>query len=545
MCSKYNRLLLSTCISIFAFGTFTNNPAHAEFKWTPPDEPDYVEDAGPDVFIVDDEAMSSDVALDSALPEYYDIRLEEIVFEDEPPIEVKILEQDTDRDGEKSVEIKTINFSDKKEEAVETEAPQNKVGSLVLDPYPLKDDGSVKDDGSASEEEDRQVDVQMHSPPVSVGVSYEVIEGFGMKIPLALALSQIVPAKYAYSFSDSVNLGARVSWEGGKPWNEVLNDALSPLGIKAVIHDKKVVLKTDTENSEQAAAPQAAQKKNEFSEPIKKLAVAELGEDGARELAVSPEQAMSAALEEKTPSIEGEAFFIEEIIDAEEMPEVIVSSESILSAPTTTNSVVLDKTATGSEMADNDNTVSALVDDLMKPEEANPFEKSATDEIVLSDSKDSAMKTVSDGEATSAPLSVPLVEEEEASVSQVNEIIPDYSSMGNAEDQITISSDVSKEDVVEAPEQVSHYLEKPSNKIRIWQAKSKSGLQTIIEEWSAKERVPLAWKATKEYALDYDVFISGTYKNAVDILFKKGLKRAPEYVLSETPYGLSVQKEED
>ena len=190
MCSKYNRLLLSTCISIFAFGTFTNNPAHAEFKWTPPDEPDYVEDAGPDVFIVDDEAMSSDVALDSALPEYYDIRLEEIVFEDDPPIEVKILEQDTDRDGEKSVEIKTINFSDKKEEAVETEAPQNKVGSLVLDPYPLKDDGSVKDDGSASEEEDRQVDVQMHSPPVSVGVSYEVIEGFGMKIPLALALSQ-------------------------------------------------------------------------------------------------------------------------------------------------------------------------------------------------------------------------------------------------------------------------------------------------------------------------------------------------------------------
>lgn len=64
--------------------------------------------------------------------------------------------------------------------------------------------------------------------------------GFGSDIPLALALRQIVPPEYAYAFDPAVDQGARITWNGGKPWDSVLNDALSQHGLAAVVTDKTV-----------------------------------------------------------------------------------------------------------------------------------------------------------------------------------------------------------------------------------------------------------------------------------------------------------------
>ncbi len=73
--------------------------------------------------------------------------------------------------------------------------------------------------------------------------AFDVIEGFGADMPLALALGQIAPARYAYSFGTGVNPGSMISWEGGKPWNEVLDNALTPLNISYEIQDKTIHLK--------------------------------------------------------------------------------------------------------------------------------------------------------------------------------------------------------------------------------------------------------------------------------------------------------------
>ena len=67
-----------------------------------------------------------------------------------------------------------------------------------------------------------------------------VIEGFGSDMPLALALQQIIPAGYAASFEPSINPGQAVSWNGGKPWNQVIDEMLAPLQLEAVIRDKMV-----------------------------------------------------------------------------------------------------------------------------------------------------------------------------------------------------------------------------------------------------------------------------------------------------------------
>ena len=65
---------------------------------------------------------------------------------------------------------------------------------------------------------------QQHSRETSV-------QGFGKQIPLALALRQIVPASYAYSFGDNVNHKTPISWEGGQDWRTTLRLALKAKGL--------------------------------------------------------------------------------------------------------------------------------------------------------------------------------------------------------------------------------------------------------------------------------------------------------------------------
>ena len=86
----------------------------------------------------------------------------------------------------------------------------------------------------------------------------------------------------------------------------------------------------------------------------------------------------------------------------------------------------------------------------------------------------------------------------------------------------------------------SAYRTAPSNEIKIWKAKKGQDLVDIIEEWSAEENISTSWNADTDQELDYDVFISGTFENAVDVLLSKGLKNAPKYTLSKSPYHLHM-----
>lgn len=80
------------------------------------------------------------------------------------------------------------------------------------------------------------------NPPPATG-PFAVAQGFGADIPLALALGQIVPPEYAYSFASNVNPGLKISWDGGKPWNVVLNDALAVHDLRAEIAGTAVVVR--------------------------------------------------------------------------------------------------------------------------------------------------------------------------------------------------------------------------------------------------------------------------------------------------------------
>ncbi|MBN8520455.1 MAG: hypothetical protein J0L77_00970 [Alphaproteobacteria bacterium] len=82
-----------------------------------------------------------------------------------------------------------------------------------------------------------------YTPPAAPSGGFEQAVGFGKDLPLALALSQVIPAHYALSFKDGVDAGSSVSWEGGKAWNEVLRDMLTPLGLRADISGNTVIIR--------------------------------------------------------------------------------------------------------------------------------------------------------------------------------------------------------------------------------------------------------------------------------------------------------------
>ena len=72
--------------------------------------------------------------------------------------------------------------------------------------------------------------------------TYAQAIGFGRDLPLALAISQVIPSEFTHSFADNVDTGITVSWEGGKPWNQVLNNMLRPKNLTSVIRNNRVII---------------------------------------------------------------------------------------------------------------------------------------------------------------------------------------------------------------------------------------------------------------------------------------------------------------
>lgn len=98
-------------------------------------------------------------------------------------------------------------------------------------------------------------------PPADMGSAAQgdVISGFGSDLPLVIALQQVVPPGYQYSFSGNVNPGVSVSWEGGKPWQQVLSAMLAPQGLGYRISGNAVIIGYFAPQETQAAPAAYAQ----------------------------------------------------------------------------------------------------------------------------------------------------------------------------------------------------------------------------------------------------------------------------------------------
>lgn len=83
---------------------------------------------------------------------------------------------------------------------------------------------------------------QPEKMPEQTSSDEPVVQGFGSDLALVIALQQIVPAGYQFSFAPGVNPGSVVSWQGGKPWPEVLKAALDEQGLGFQVQNNVVVV---------------------------------------------------------------------------------------------------------------------------------------------------------------------------------------------------------------------------------------------------------------------------------------------------------------
>lgn len=59
-----------------------------------------------------------------------------------------------------------------------------------------------------------------------------VASGFGHEVPLRFAVRQLLPRNWRVRYGQGVDPDQLVSWEGGRPWDFVLRDAVKPLGLQ-------------------------------------------------------------------------------------------------------------------------------------------------------------------------------------------------------------------------------------------------------------------------------------------------------------------------
>lgn len=64
--------------------------------------------------------------------------------------------------------------------------------------------------------------------------------GFGRNVALEFAVRQVVPAAMHVEYGEAVGRQLRVSWQGGKPWPQVLHAALVPIGLRLVISGRTI-----------------------------------------------------------------------------------------------------------------------------------------------------------------------------------------------------------------------------------------------------------------------------------------------------------------
>lgn len=471
-------LVLSLCSVSF--------PAKAAFEWTPPEavEPPPISSsgsalpeaepspppAGPAVDMLPELPVDGDAGLsgDEAVPETSPYS--------GPVMKTRVMGHEEDT---------TAQETDPAPVSVET--PSGNAGDgLTINPFPLQNGAAeapaaesmpvllpMEGDEAAMPEEPAHV-----APPVETVVApphiappqdFAVVEGFGSDMPLALALSQIVPPHYAFSFGNGVNPGIRVSWNGGKPWNEILQEMLAPFQLDVVIMEKAVVV-TVKKNSP--------------------------GEEASRE----PVPYRTGADETPSP-VSGEV-------------GALSVSQRALMTPEPAD-VSGDATFSG-----------RMSDDVVAEMAAAPQEPVSEPETA----------------AVSVPRRVifdPGLEEAQQPQPVPEEILADPEAKLPEYPQIQPSS-VAPEQEMEKIEPAAHPADSDKTmlkKIRVWEAAEGASLKEIVTRWSRETGVSLVWQSGRDYRLTSNVLISGTYENAIKVLFSKAVKGAPDYTFSAEKQG--------
>ena len=79
------------------------------------------------------------------------------------------------------------------------------------------------------------------APAAAARADSGYVDGFGNDLPLVMALQQIAPPGYQFSFAPGVDAGQHVSWQGGKSWRDVLTEMLGTRGLTYDVQNNQII----------------------------------------------------------------------------------------------------------------------------------------------------------------------------------------------------------------------------------------------------------------------------------------------------------------
>jgi hypothetical protein len=287
--------------------------------------------------------------------------------------------------------------------------------------------------------------------PAPAASTFPNVLGFGSGIPLVLALREIVPPQYAYSFAPSVDAGARITWNGGKPWDVALSDALKPIGLGAEIAGTTVKIA-----------------------PLDQMSGGQAQRQAAAEVAA-------------TPVNDAPSGIVAEAHDATGMTPAVRPHSS---APV--REVYIRRNDSEARVVDRAPGEPSVVEAEPANEEGPSFWSRLKKDIV-GDSEQPAPRP-----PVEQPLAAPPVDTAVA--------------MQTPSEPVSLTQD--NMDPSASPTMSKKHVLDPYA-IESWQAAKGDSLKKVLENWSQKAGVEVQWNSADDYTLPEEIRLSGNYTEAV------------------------------
>jgi hypothetical protein len=302
--------------------------------------------------------------------------------------------------------------------------------------------------------------------PVAVAPSDDaVVEGFGSGLPMVMALRQIVPPHYRFSFGPGVDPGQRVNWQGGKVWSQIVSDVSSSKGLQSEIAGNVVAIRRAGTSSA-------------------------IGNGASSNMM---EDVVLGATTFDTPEIKRPV--------APPAPAPVVPKRTILSSTTTDTSKPLPIVSTHKAPQEKPPvSLLALPDEkqLDKPVERVPVAERSIDVAPAA-----SLPTPNE------PHILPPIIEEDTIIASAP--VP------------LMNNTMTQPESVKAPA-----VGADLNAKQEWLALSGKTLRSVLQEWSQQAGVSLVWSSDFDYPLQTDIRINGSYPEAVRTLLAGFSKAQPK-----------------
>ena len=338
--------------------------------------------------------------------------------------------------------------------------------------------------------------------PVDAG---DVLAGFGSDLPLVIALQQVVPPGYQYSFAEGVNLGQPVSWQGGKPWQNVLADMLAKEGLGYRLQSNVVVVGY-------FPPEETVPETNLMQAPETTTAAAPIDWNDAPAAAEAPKTDAPVTIRRQRPGA----------VKAEPAAEEAAADAQTYAAPAP--APMADETSAAAWQTSTDRTAGTRA-------MSYPPEKSSTAPIAVTSEPPAAQNKVSAPEAA-APLSAP--PPMDMGVMSQDPPTDDAPVDITAVDTVEAEPEMAEAAPAPAPaETVAPAPQKTTMAAHdgVWNGEKGATLRDTLKNWSDSAGVELYWSIDYDYRLKKKVELDGSYDQAVAALLDQFADVRPQ------PYG--------